>query len=181
MFKKNIQAVIWAFIVIVLVMIWLLPRGDDKEQIAGEINNHWNVANINHIEVIDDNKSVAFSQTVDGNEMEVYLEKSLFSWEKKSDYSFNPEGITEPIHLSFFSSPFSNEEEFNAVLLRVFDKEIDSVQIVKGDDTIHNFKLLTKDSGKKFALFRTKSDELFDAEYIAYNSEGEVVYMKPAQ
>ncbi|MEK4485671.1 hypothetical protein MHH81_08710 [Psychrobacillus sp. FSL H8-0484] len=181
MFKKNKQVIIWVIIAIVLVLFWLLPRGDDKEQIAGEIKNHSNVTNINHIEVIDDNKSVAFSKTADGTEMEMYLEKSLFSWKKKRDYSFIPEGITEPIHLSFFDSPFSNEEEFNAVLLRVFDKEIDSVKIVKGRDIIHNFKLLAKDSDEKFGLFRTKSGEIYDAEYIAYNSEGEVVYSSTPQ
>lgn len=180
--KKNKQFIIWVIIAIVLVLIWLLPRGDDKEQIAGEIKNHWNVTNIHHIEVIDENKSVVFFKTVDGTEKEMYLEKSLFSWKNKRDFSFMPEGLTEPIHLSFFDSPFSNEEEFKAVLLRVFDKEIDSVQIVKGGDTIHNYKLITLDSGKKFGLFRTKSDEIYDAQYNAYNSEGEVVYSsKPSQ
>lgn len=94
----------------------------------------------------------------------------------KGDFSFNPEGITKPIHLSFFGSPSSNEEEFNAVLLRVFDKEIDRVIIVEGGNTIHNFKLFTNSSGEKFGLFRTKSDEIYDAEYIAHDSEGEVVY-----
>lgn len=164
------------------VLFWLLPPGDDKEQIAVETKNHWNVSNINHIEVFNDNKSVAFSKTADGSEMEMYLEKSLFSWKKKRDYSFIPEGITEPIHLSFFDSPFSDEEEFNAVLLRVFEKEIDSVQLINGGEKIHNFKLLAKDSNEKFGLFRTKSDEIYDGEHVAYNSDGEVVYSsKPKQ
>lgn len=56
------------------------------------------------------------------------------------------------------------------------------MKIVKGRDTIHNFKLLAKNSDEKFGLFRTKSGEIYDAEYIAYNSEGEVVYSsKPPQ
>ncbi|WP_332633777.1 hypothetical protein [Halalkalibacter flavus] len=165
----------WVIIAIVLVLIWLFAGGDDKKQIASEIKNHWNVTNIHHIEVINDNKSVAFFKTVDGTEMEMYLEKSLFSWNKKRDYFFIPEGINEPIHLSFFDSPYSNEEEYNAILLRVFDKEIDSVQIVKGEDIIHNFKLLTKGSGERFGLFRTENDGIYDAEYIAYNSEGEII------
>lgn len=58
----------------------------------------------------------------------------------------------------------------------MFDKEIDSVKIVEGGNTIHNFKLFTNGLSEKFGLFRTNSDEIYDAEYIAYDSEGEVVY-----
>lgn len=62
------------------------------------------------------------------------------------------------------------------MILRVFDKEIDRVEIVKGDQTIHSFELLTKAADERFGLFRTDNDEIYDAEYIAYNAEGEVVF-----
>lgn len=168
-------------IAIIFSLIWFLSK-DDKEQIAKEIKEHWDVTNIHHIEVINNNKAIAFFKTVDGTEMEMYLEKSLFSWRKKRDYTFIPEGVNESIHLSFFDSPYNNEEEYNAVLLRVFDIEIDSVQIVNGEEIIHYFKRLTKGSGERFELFTTESDAIYDAEYLAYNSEGEVVFsINPTQ
>ena len=160
-----------------IISFWLFAGGDDKKQIAREINKHWNVTDIDHIEVIDDNESVAFFKTVDGTEMEMYLEKSLFSWNKKRDYSFSSEGINKPIHLSFFDSPYRNEEEYNAILLRIFDEEIVSVQIAKDEEIIHNFKVLSKDTGERFGLFRTENDSIYNADYVAYNIKGEVVYI----
>ncbi len=176
MFKNKV--IIGAIIaVVVLISFWLFAGGDDKKQIAREINKHWNVTDIDHIEVINDNESVAFFKTVDGTEMEMYLEKSLFSWNKKRDYSFSSEGINKPIHLSFFDSPYRNEEEYNAILLRIFDEEIVSVQIAKDEDIIHNFKVLSKDTGERFGLFRTENDSIYNADYVAYNIKGEVVYI----
>ncbi len=91
MFKNKV--IIGAVIaVVVLISFWLFAEGDDKKQIAREINKHWHVTDIDHIEVINDYKSLAFFKTVDGTEMEMYLEKSLFSWNKKRDYSFPQKG-----------------------------------------------------------------------------------------
>lgn len=133
--NKNL-AIVGVGIVVFFVLIWIYAGGDDKEQIASEIIKPWNDTNIHHIEMVEDIKSVAFFTTSEGTKMEMYLEKSLLSWKKKRDFSFIPEGIKSPIHLSFFDCPYSNEEEYNVVLLRVFDKEIDSVQIVKGEDIV---------------------------------------------
>ena len=79
--------------------------------------------------------------------------------------------------LSFFHSPFSNEEEYNAVLLRVLNNEITSVDMVKDDNIIHRFELFSISSEEKVGLFRMENDELYKAEYMAYNSNGEVVYI----
>jgi len=180
--KKTKQVIIWIIIAIVLLLIWIYAKGDDKKQIVNEVKKHWNVTNIQHIEILDDNKSVVFYKTVDGTEREMYLEKSLFSWDNKRDFSFIREGVNEHILLSFFDSPFSNEEEYNAVLLRVFDNEINSVHIAKGEKIIYKFELFSTDSEERFGLFRTENDEIYNAEYIAYNSDGEVVYVsKPSQ
>ncbi len=160
----------------VFSFIWLLPARGSEAQIANEIAEKTNGVSIDHIEMIDNHLSVAFLHTAAGEEKELYLERSLFSWEAKKEFAFTPEGIHDPIHLAFFNSPFTGEEEFNAVILRVFDKEIDRVEIVKGKKTLHSFKLLTKAADEKFGLFRTDSDEIYDAEYIAYNAEGEVVF-----
>ncbi len=130
---------------------------------------------------MEDNKSVAFFNTVDGSEREMYLEKSLFSWDKKSDYSFNREGVNEYFHLTFFNSPFNNEEKYNAVLLRVFDNEINSVHIVRDENIIYRFELFSIGSEERVGLVRMENDEVYRAEYIAYNSDGEVVYIgKPS-
>jgi hypothetical protein len=160
----------------VFSFIWLLPARGSEGQIANEIAKKTSDVRIDHIEVIDNNLSVAFLHTSAGEEREMYWESSLFSWEAKKYFAFIPEGIHEPIHLAFFNSPFTGEEEYNAVILRVFDKEIDRVEIVKGDQTIHSFKLLTKTADERFGLFRTDNEEIYDAEYIAYNAEGEVVF-----
>ena len=155
----------------------MFAKGDHKEQIASEVKSHWNVVNIQHIEILDDNKSVAFYKTVDGSEREMYLEKSLFTWDMKRDFPFIREGVNEHIHLSFFDSPFSSEEEDNAVLLRVFDNEINRVHIVKGENIIYHFELFSIGSEERVGLFRTENDEIYDADYVAYNSDGEVVYI----
>ena len=174
--RKNRPVIIGIIIAIILVVVWLIVGRDDEEQIANEINNHGFVTNIQHIEVLDANKSVAFFNVDDNTEMEMYLEKSLFSWNNKRDNSFNRLRINEPMFISFSNSPFSNEEEVSMVLLRIFDHEINSVQIVKYEEIIHNFELITKGPDEKFGLFRTESDEIYEAEFVAYNSEGEVVY-----
>lgn len=174
--RKNSPIIIGIIITISLVVVWHIVGRDDEEQIADEINNYGNVTNIQHIEVLDDDKSVAFYDAGDGTEIEMYLEKSLFSWNIKRSNSFNKEGINEPMFISFSTSPFSNVEEVNIVLLRVFDKEINSVQIVKDEDVIHNFELITKGSEEKFGLYRTESNEVHEAEFIAYNIEGEIIY-----
>lgn len=174
--KKNQEIMIGVIIAGVLFLILLFIGGNDEEQIAREIKNNWHVTNIQHIEIINNNKSVALFETVDGTEMEAYLEKTLFFWNIKRDFSFNPAGINAPIFMTFFNSPFSNEEEYNAVTIKVFDEEINSVQLVKGEDIIHHFNLFTKGPGEKIGLFRTESEVIYDAEYIAYNQEGEVVY-----
>jgi hypothetical protein len=168
--------IIGVTIAAVFSFIWHLPVRGSEEQIANAIAKKTNGASIDHIEVIDHNLSVAFLHTANGEEREMYFEKSLFSWKAKRDFAFVQEGIEDPIHLAFFTSPFSGEEGYHAVILRVFDKEIDHVEIVKGNQTIHSFKLHAKDAGERFGLFRTESDEIYDAEYIACDAEGEVVY-----
>ncbi|WP_212613433.1 hypothetical protein [Ureibacillus acetophenoni] len=161
---------------LLFILLPLFTRGDDHEQIARVIHNNWNSVYIEHIEVIEDNKSVAFFHTADGEEREVYLEKSLFSWKNIRDLTFIREGITKPIHLSFSNSPYTNEEDIHLVLLRVFDKEIDRVEIVKEGETIHKYQLRSKDSEEKFGLFRTEIDDIYEAEFIAYNSAGAIVF-----
>lgn len=47
---------------------------------------------------------------------------------------------------------------------------------------ISDFDLLPKGSGKRFGLFETESNNIYEAEYIAYNSKSEVVYtLKPGE
>ncbi|KMY51593.1 hypothetical protein [Peribacillus loiseleuriae] len=169
-----------AFVVILVISTFLI--GNDKKQIISEMENHSDDIGIQHIEVLDGNKSVAFIKKDDGTEKEMYFGKTLFSWKFKRDYIFYPEGVNEPVQLSFFQSPFTKEETLDSILLRVFDNEISRVRIKKGDNIIHDFELLPKGSGKRFGLFRTDSNDVYDAEYIAYNSEGEVVYAgKPGE
>ncbi|MFJ5762886.1 hypothetical protein ACIQAA_27965 [Neobacillus sp. NPDC093182] len=171
---KNVLLILVCILVIAVASIFFIS--DDKKQITREIENQLNYKNITHIEVFDDNKSVVFIKNDDGTEGEIYLEKSLFSWDCKQDYSFIREGVVDPIHLSFFQSPFNNEQKSNAVLLRVLDGEISTVKIEKGKDIIHNFELLKKGSGERFGLFRSKSNDVFGAKLIAHNKKGEVVF-----
>jgi hypothetical protein len=171
---KRVLQIVVCFLVILVASIFFI--GDDKERIIREIENQVNVKNITHIEVFDDNKSVVFIKKDDGTEGEIYLEKSLLYWDVKQDYSFIREGVVEPIHISFFQSPFNNEQKSNAVLLRVFDGEISSLKIMKGKDVIHHFKIRNKGSGERFGLFRTNRNDVFDAKFIAYNNKGEVVF-----
>jgi hypothetical protein len=171
---KKVLLILVCFLVIAVASIFFIS--DDKKQITREIENKLNYKNITHVEVFDDKKSVVFIKNDDGTEGEIYLEKSLISWDFKQDYSFIREGVVDPIHISFFQSPFNNEQKSNALLLRVFDGEISSVKIEKGKDVIHNFELLKKGSGERFGLFRTKSNDVFDAKFIAYNKKGEVVF-----
>jgi hypothetical protein len=114
---KRVLLILVCFLVIAVASIYVIR--DDKEQITREIENQMNVKNITHIEVFDNNNSVVFIKNDDGTEGEIYLEKSLFSWDYKQDYSYIREGVVEPIHISFFQSPFNNEQKSNAVLLRV--------------------------------------------------------------
>ncbi|WP_025783386.1 hypothetical protein [Sporosarcina sp. D27] len=128
------------------------------------------------------NKSIAFIKNDDGTESEMYFEKSLFSWKFKQDFTFEPEGINEPIHLSFFQSPFNKEEKLNTVLIRVFNNEISKVRIEIEEKILNDFELLPKGSGERFGLFNTENNSIFEAEYIAFNSKGEVVYtLKPGE
>lgn len=92
------------------------------------------------------------------------------------DFSFSPpEGTNEPFFISMFDSPFSNEGEYHVISLSVLDSEIANVKMVNGKNIIHNFELTSVDSREKFAFYRTKSDAIYEAEFIAYNSKGEVV------
>lgn len=174
--RRNRPVIIGIIIAVIFIVVWLVVGRGDEVLITNEINKHANGTEIQHIEVLDNDTSVAFFDVSDGVEREMYLEKSLFSWNNKRDKTFSKLGINEPMFISFSNSPFSNEEEVNMVLLRVFDKEINSVQIVKDEDVIHNFELISKGSDEKFGLFRTESEEIHEAEFIAYNSEGDVVY-----
>ena len=179
---KSKKGLVIIIVIVVLVVISNFPKGNNKEQLTSEIKNNGSNTNIQHIEILDGNKSVAFIKKDDGTEGEMYFEKSLFSWKFKREYTFYPEGIIEPIHLSFFLSPFNNEETLNTVLLRVFDTEISKVRIETGENIFHDFELLPKDSGGRFGLFVTESNDVYEAEYIAYNSEGEVIYTdKPGE
>nr|WP_263323149.1 hypothetical protein [Neobacillus sp. Marseille-Q6967] len=171
---KKVLLILVCLLVIAVASIFFIS--DDKKQITREIENKLNYKNITHVEVFDDKKSVVFIKNDDGTEREINLEKSLISWDFKQDYSFIREGVVDPIHISFFQSPFNNEQKSNALLLRVFDDEISSVKIEKGKDVIHNFELIKKGSGERFGLFRTKSNDVFDAKFIAYNKKGEVVF-----
>lgn len=70
------------FVVLFLIglgSIWFIGRGDDKEQIANEIKEHWSITNIQEIELIDNNKSIALFKDSEGVEWEMYLEKSFLS------------------------------------------------------------------------------------------------------
>ena len=179
--SKKGFVIISVIVAVVLLVISYFSKGNNMEQLTSEIENHGNT-NIQHIEILDGNKSVAFIKKDDGTEREMYFEKSLFSWKFKREFTFYPEGINEPIHLSFFQSPFNNEETLNTVLLRVFDNEISKVRIETGENIFHDFELLSKGSGERFGLFRTDSNDVYEAEYIAYNSEGEVIYTdKPGE
>lgn len=178
-FKKSLVIII-ALIVFLLILI--LPQGNNKEQLTSEIERHGNNTNIQHIEILDGNKSIAFIKNDDGTESEMYFEKSLFSWKFKQDFTFEPEGVNEPIHLSFFQSPFNKEEKLNTVLLRVFDNEISKVKIEVGKEILSDFELLPKGSGERFGLFKTENNNINKAEYNAYNSKDEVVYkIKPGE
>ena len=173
---KSKKGLVIIITLIVFSVLLILPQGNNKEQLTNEIENHGDNINIQHIELLDDNKSIAFIKNDDGTESEMYFEKSLFSWKFKKDFTFEPEGVNEPIHLSFFQSPFNKEEKLNTVLLRVFDNEISKVRIEMGEKILNDFELLAKDSGEKFGLFKTENNNIYKAEYIAYNSKGEVVY-----
>jgi hypothetical protein len=171
---KSKKGFVIISLIVFLFIIPNFPEGNNMEQLTSEIENSGNT-NIQHIEILDGNKSVAFIKKDDGTEREMYFEKSLFSWKFKREFTFDPEGINEPIHLSFFQSPFNNEETLNTVLLRVFDNEISKVRIVTGENIVHDFELLSKGSGERFGLFRTDSNDVYEAEYIAYSNEGEVI------
>ncbi|MEK5068677.1 hypothetical protein [Sporosarcina sp. FSL K6-1508] len=165
----------------VLLVISNFSKGNNKEQLTSKIEKYGDDTDIQHIEILDGNKSVAFIKKDDGTEGEIYFEKSLLSWKFKREFTFEPEGINTPIHLSFFQSPFNNEETLNTVLLRVFDNEISKVRIETGENIFHDFELLPKGSGERFGLFRTASEDFYEAEYIAYNSEGEVIYTSKSE
>lgn len=179
---KSKKGLVIIIALIVFSVFLILPQGNNKEQLTNEIENHGNNINIQHIELLDGNKSIAFIKNDDGTESEMYFEKSLFSWKLKQDFTFEPEGINEPIHLSFFQSPFNKEEKLNTVLLRVYDNEISKVRIEIGEKVLNDFELLAKGSGERFGLFKTENNNIYKAEYIAYNSKGEVVYtLKPGE
>lgn len=173
---KSKKGLVFIIVIAVLLVISNFPKGNNKEQLTSEIENHGDSRDIQHIEILDGNKSVAFIKKDDGTEREMYFEKSLFSWKFKREFTFDSEGINEPIHLSFFQSPFNNEETLNTVLLRVFDNEISKVRIETRENIFHDFELLPKGSGERFGIFRTDSNDVYEAEYIAYNSEGEVIF-----
>lgn len=51
-----------------------------------------------------------------------------------------------------------------------------------GEKIIGDLELLHKGSDERFGLFKTESNNIYEAEYIAYNSKGEVVYtLKPGE
>jgi len=175
---KTKKGLVIISVIAVLLVISNFPKGNNKEQLTSEIEKYGDSKDIQHIEIVDGYKSVAFLKKDDGTEREMYLEKSFFSWKFKREFTFDPKGINEPIHLSFFQSPFNGEESLNTVLLRVFDNEISKVRIETGENIFHDFELLPKGSGERFGLFRTDSNDVYEAEYIAYNSEGEVIFTK---
>lgn len=178
---KSKKGFVIISLIVFLFVISTFPKGNNMEQLIRKIENTGNTK-MQHIEILDGNKSVAFIKKDDGTEREMYFEKYLLSWKFKREFTFDPEGINEPIHLSFFQSPFNNEETLNTVILRVFDNEISKVRIETGENIFHDFELLSKGSGERFGLFSTGSNEVYEAEYIAYNSEGEVIYTdKPGE
>lgn len=174
---KSKKARLIFVLAIVIIGILLMLQNNDEEQIASKIQNYWPAAYIHHIELLDDNKALVLLDIHVDEEKEVYLEKSQFSWKLLRSFPFIRDGVSQPIHFSFFQSPFNNEDQFNSVIVRVFDDEISSVQMEMRKKMIHNFQLIKKESGERFGLLRTESSELFEAEYVAYNSKGEVVFI----
>ena len=169
------------FVIVFLVVIGagtLLSR-DDNTLILTEVEKKWNISNLYHLELFDDDKkAVVFFETIDGEEREMYLEKSFFKWHERRGYMHEPEGIEEPLHLSFSESPFKNEEDLELVVIRVYDTEINNVEIRTTKGLLKNIKIQPKRVGKAtgFGLLRTGDKDIFEAEFVSYNAEGEVLY-----
>lgn len=170
------------FIVIVLLVVigaGILLSRDDNELVIKEAEKSWDISNLYHIELFDDDKkAVVFFETIGGEEREMYLEKSFFYWQERRGYMHEPEGIDEPIHLSFSESPFKNEADLELVVIRVYDTKINNVEIRTTKGLLKNIKIQNKRIGKAtgFGLVRIGEKDISEAEFISYNAEGEVLY-----
>ncbi|MBM7095186.1 hypothetical protein JSY36_05395 [Bacillus sp. H-16] len=174
---KRKRTIVVALLLGVIAFITIHLQGADKDLIESTIREEWHVRDMQHIELVDDTKAVAFFETADGVEREVYMEKSWFRWTSRIDYTFEPAKKNYPFFLSFFGSPYHEEGDMNMVLVRVFDQDISTIQLEHGDAVLTELEILTKGSDQeRFALVRSDNDAMFKADFIAYNSDGEVVY-----
>ncbi|KAA0941034.1 hypothetical protein FQ087_21550 [Sporosarcina sp. ANT_H38] len=108
----------------------------------------------------------------------MYLEKSFFKWNERRSYWHEPEGIDKPLYISFAESPFKNEEDLELVVIRVYNPAINNVEIRTTKGLLKNIKIQPKRIGKAtgFGLVRTGDEAIFEAEFISYNVQGEVLY-----
>ncbi|MBO0588084.1 hypothetical protein [Sporosarcina sp. E16_8] len=169
---------IFLIVLVVVIGAGILFSRDDNALVITEVENSWVITNLYHIELFDDKKAVVFFETIDGSEREVYLEKTIFKWHERRGYMHEPEGIDEPLHLSFSESPFKNEEDLELVVIRVYDTKINNVEIRTTKGLLKNIKIQPKRVGKTvgFGLVRIDDKDILEAEFVSYNAEGKFLY-----
>jgi len=161
------------FIIVLLVVIGagILFSKDDNASVITEFEKSWDISNLYHIELFDDDKkAVVFFETIDGSEREVYLEKSFLKWHERRGYMHEPEGIDEPLHLSFSESPFKDEGDLELVVIRVYDTKVNSIEIRTAKGLLKNIEIQPKRVG--FGLVRIDDKDIFEAEFVSHNAEG---------